>query len=77
MGFTGKFVIHPSHVAAVNEAFAPSDAEVGDARGLLAAFDAAVAAGSGVATYRGRMIDQPDALQARRVLARASLASGR
>jgi citrate lyase beta subunit len=75
LGFTGKFVIHPSHVAAVNEAFTPSAEEVVDARGLLETFDAAVAAGSGVATYKGRMIDKPDALQARRVLARASLAS--
>ena len=75
LGFTGKFVIHPSHVVAVNEAFAPSDREVADARGLLEAFDKAIAAGSGVATYQGRMIDNPDALQARRVLARASLAS--
>ena len=75
LGFTGKFAIHPSHVPAINEAFAPSDDEVADARGLLEAFDRAVASGSGVATYKGRMIDKPDALQARRVLARASLAS--
>jgi citrate lyase subunit beta/citryl-CoA lyase len=75
LGFTGKFAIHPSHVAVINEAFTSSDGQVADARGLLAAFDAAVAAGSGIATYKGRMIDNPDALQARRVLARASLAS--
>jgi citrate lyase subunit beta/citryl-CoA lyase len=75
LGFTGKFVIHPSHVAAINAAFAPSPSEVADARGLLAAFDKAIAEGSGIATYNERMIDKPDALQARRVLARASLAS--
>ena len=75
LGFTGKFVIHPSHVGPVNAAFTPSDAEVAHARGLVEAFEAAVAAGSGIATYKGHMIDKPDALQARRVLARASLAS--
>jgi citrate lyase subunit beta/citryl-CoA lyase len=74
MGFTGKFVIHPSHVAAVNEAFTPSVEEVADARGLVDAFDKAIAAGLGIGTYKGRMIDKPDALQARRVLARADLA---
>jgi citrate lyase subunit beta/citryl-CoA lyase len=75
LGFTGKFVIHPSHVGPINAAFTPSADEVEHARGLLAAFDAAVAAGSGIATYKGHMIDKPDALQARRVLARASLGS--
>lgn len=70
MGFTGKFAIHPSHVPAIHEAFAPSAAEVEDARGLLEAFERGLASGSGVTTYKGRMIDRPDALQAERVLAR-------
>ena len=77
LGFTGKFVIHPSHVAAINDVFSPSAQEVEEARGLVEAFDRAIAAGSGVVTYKGRMIDRPDALQAKRVLARASLASPR
>jgi citrate lyase subunit beta/citryl-CoA lyase len=71
MGFTGKFAIHPSHVAAIHEGFAPSAEEVQDARGLIEAFERGVAAGTGVTTYKGRMIDRPDALQAQRVLARA------
>lgn len=70
MGFTGKFAIHPAHVAVIHEAFAPSDDEVADARGLIEAFEKGVAAGTGVTTYKGRMIDRPDALQAERVLAR-------
>lgn len=76
LGFSGKLAIHPSHVAAINAAFSPSDEEVADAEGLLAAFDRAVAGGTGVATYKGRMIDRPLALTARRVLARAGLARG-
>lgn len=71
MGFTGKFAIHPSHVAAIHEGFAPSAEEVADATGLLEAFEAGLRAGTGVTTYKGRMIDRPDALQAERVLARA------
>ncbi len=74
LGFSGKLAIHPSHVATINAAFSPSDEEIAEAEALLAAFDAAVAAGTGVATYKGRMIDRPLALAARRVLARAGLA---
>lgn len=71
LGFTGKFVIHPSHVAAVNAAFTPSDDEAERARRIIDAFDAAVAEGSGIATLDGRMIDRPVVVSARRVLARA------
>lgn len=76
MGFTGKFVIHPSHVAAIHEGFRPSDDEVADARGLLDAFERGVQAGTGVTTYKGHMIDRPDALQAERVLSRARGSQG-
>lgn len=71
MGFTGKFVIHPSHVGPIHEAFAPSEEEIADARGLIETFEHGVAAGTGVTTYKGRMIDRPDALQAQRILGRA------
>lgn len=74
LGFSGKLAIHPSHVAAINVAFSPRDEEIADAEALLAAFDRAVASGAGVATYKGRMVDRPLALAARRVLARAGLA---
>ena len=57
MGFDGKTLIHPSQVEPCNEAFAPSADEVEDARGLIATFDEATAAGKGVVTYKGRMIE--------------------
>ena len=71
LGFTGKLAIHPSHVQSINDAFTPSADEVADAHGIVEAFERAIAEGSGVARYKGRMIDSPDAAQARRVLARA------
>ena len=71
LGFSGKFVIHPSHVAAVNEAFVPTDEEAMRARRIIEAFDAAVETGSGIAKLDGRMIDMPVVVSARRVLARA------
>jgi citrate lyase subunit beta/citryl-CoA lyase len=76
MGFTGKFAIHPSHVAAIHEGFVPSAEQVADARGLIEAFERGLAAGTGVTTYKGRMIDRPDALQAERLLARAGRGKG-
>jgi len=70
-GFTGKLVIHPTHAAVVNGVFTPTSAEVAEARDLLDAFERALAKGSGASRYKGRMIDSPDAAQARRVLSRA------
>ena len=71
LGYTGKFVIHPSHVAAVNAALAPTEDETARARRIIEAFDAAVASGSGIAKLDGRMIDMPVVVSARRVVARA------
>ncbi len=40
LGFTGKSLIHPTHVEAVNGVFSPTAEEVAEARGLIAKFDA-------------------------------------
>lgn len=69
-GFAAKACIHPSQVAAVRAAYAPSDDAVAAARALLAA---AVASGSGVFQYQGRMIDGPILRHAEAVLRRAAL----
>lgn len=71
LGFSGKLAIHPSQVRTINDAFTPSAQELADARGVLEAFERALADGTGVSRHQGRMIDNPDAAQARRVLARA------
>jgi citrate lyase subunit beta/citryl-CoA lyase len=68
-GFGGRACIHPAQVSVVNDVFTPTDDEVADARRLVEMFDAAVAAGSGVATDDdGRMIDEAVVRQARRLL---------
>jgi citrate lyase subunit beta/citryl-CoA lyase len=66
MGFDGKTLIHPGQVGACNAAFAPSEAQVEEAEGILAAWEAG--AGSGVVTYQGRMIENLHVETARRVL---------
>jgi citrate lyase subunit beta/citryl-CoA lyase len=69
MGFDGKTLIHPGQVEICNDVWAPSDADVEHARGLIAAFDAALAEGRGVATFNGRMIENLHVAHARRTLA--------
>jgi len=71
MGFDGKTLIHPSQLAPCNEAFAPSADEVASAEEIIAAFEEATAAGKGVVTVNGRMIENLHVDNARRVLAQA------
>jgi citrate lyase subunit beta / citryl-CoA lyase len=66
MGFDGKTLIHPSQVAGANEAFAPSEQAVEDARGMLQAWEEG--RGSGVVTYNGRMVENLHVESAQRVL---------
>ena len=73
-GFSGKLAIHPDQIAAINAAFAPTDAEREHAERVVAAFATAPAAG--VVSLDGRMIDRPHLLQAQRILAAAQRARG-
>ncbi|MEQ9122325.1 MAG: CoA ester lyase, partial [Alphaproteobacteria bacterium] len=67
----GKTLIHPKQVGPANAAFGPTDAAVADARQVVEAYEQAVAAGQGVATLNGRLIENLHAAQARRTLAMA------
>lgn len=66
LGFDGKTLIHPGQVDGANTAFAPSEEAVADARGILAAWQDGK--GSGVVTYRGRMVENLHVETAQRVL---------
>jgi len=70
LGFAGGFCIHPAQVAILNEEFAPSAAEVEDARGIVAAFEAGLREGRGAVRHNGRMLDLPVVEQARGLIAR-------
>lgn len=69
-GFGAKACIHPNQVAVVREAYVPSPEAVAAARELL---EAAVAAGSGVFQFQGKMIDGPILKHAESTLRRARL----
>jgi citrate lyase subunit beta/citryl-CoA lyase len=77
MGFDGKTLIHPSQLEPCNRVFAPSEAEVERARTIIAAFEEAEAAGRGVVTVDGRMVENLHVEQARRTLAIAAAIAAR
>jgi citrate lyase subunit beta/citryl-CoA lyase len=70
-GFDGKTLIHPGQVEPANDVFAPSEAQVEDARAVIAAFEEAQAQGRGVATLNGRLIENLHVDTAQKVLATA------
>lgn len=67
-GFGAKACIHPNQVAVVREAYSPAPEAVAQAEELL---HAAVAAGSGVFQFKGKMIDGPVLKHAEATLRRA------
>jgi citrate lyase subunit beta/citryl-CoA lyase len=72
LGFAGASCIHPSNVPILNEEFSPSPEEVGHAERMVAAYDAALAAGRGSVEFEGKMIDIPVVERAKQLLARAA-----
>lgn len=73
MGFGGKLCIHPSQVALANDGFLPSPDEVERAQRLLAAYAEGIVAGVAAINFDGQMVDEPVAVQARQVLAKAGV----
>ena len=75
MGFQGKLCIHPDQVAVVNTTFSPSVEQVALAHRVVAAFQAAEAAGSAAIQLDGQFIDYPFLYRAQRVLQTAGRVS--
>ena len=59
LGFRGKFVIHPSQVAIVNDVFTPTAQEVAWARRVIDGVAAAERERLGAFVVDGRMVDYP------------------
>lgn len=68
-GFSGRIAIHPAQVAAINESFSPSEAEIAFARRVVVAFEAEPAVGT--VGIDGKMLDIPHLKAARRTLEQA------
>lgn len=71
MGFDGKTLIHPAQLAIANAIFAPSEADLNDARRQITAFAEAKARGQGVAVIDGRIVENLHVAAAEVLLARA------
>ncbi|UAK22974.1 HpcH/HpaI aldolase/citrate lyase family protein [Sphingomonas nostoxanthinifaciens] len=67
-GFDGKSLIHPDQIEPCNRLFVPSEADIEEARALVAA------ATGGAERFRGRMIETLHVDSARTLLARADVA---
>ena len=68
LGFTAKLAIHPKQIAPIVEVFTPSEAEIDEAREIVAALEKA---GGNAVEYRGRMVEGPVVKAAQRVIALA------
>ncbi len=65
-GFSGMLAIHPAQVAPINAAFLPSAEELQHAVEIIELFEAHP--GAGTIGLRGKMIDRPHWVQAKRLL---------
>jgi citrate lyase subunit beta/citryl-CoA lyase len=68
LGFGAKLCIHPKQIAPVHAAFAPTAAQLGWARRVIAAADAA---GGAAVALDGAMVDRPVILRAQALLDQA------
>lgn len=75
LGFKGRFAIHPDQIEAINACFSPSQAEIDEARRIVAAFETAERTGRGSTSLDGRVIDVPVVKRARAVLEQAGSAA--
>lgn len=77
MGFDGKTLIHPNQIAPCNSAFSPSEAEITQARKIIAAFELPENQAKGVVQLDGRMVERMHADIARRTVAIADAIASR
>jgi citrate lyase subunit beta/citryl-CoA lyase len=57
IGYDGRTLIHPSHVAIAREVYEPDPAEIDHYRRLIAAFEEAEKRGAAAITFENRMVD--------------------
>ena len=76
-GFDGKTLIHPSQIEIANRVFRPTDAEVDDARRVLAAWEQARAQGQGICVLDGRLVESLHIKDAERIVMLAEACAGR
>jgi citrate lyase subunit beta/citryl-CoA lyase len=73
-GYDGKWVIHPSQIDTVNQAFSPTREAFDEAAEILAILEHAEREGTGVVSVEGLMIDEASRRMAERIVARGRAA---
>ncbi len=76
LGYRAKSAVDPAHVAGINAVLTPGAAEVAAAEHLVAAFEAARAAGRDRVEFDGSLVELPRYLNAKRLIARAAALAG-
>lgn len=73
LGFSGKGSIHPKQIAALNDVFTPSEAEIARARHIIKTFDEA---DTGLVVIDGKLIEKPVLRDMYRIVAIADRIGG-
>ncbi len=76
LGMVGKWAIHPKQIALANEVFTPSEAQVAEAREILAAMEQAKKDGAGATVYKGRLVDIASIKQAEVIVRQSEMIGG-
>jgi citrate lyase subunit beta/citryl-CoA lyase len=72
IGFGGKLAIHPAQIEPIQAAFRPTPEELDLAAEVVRCAAQSAAEGSGAVLVRGRLVDAPVVMQAKRLLDRAA-----
>jgi citrate lyase subunit beta / citryl-CoA lyase len=73
LGYGAKSLVEPAHAAVINGILASDDNELGRARAIVAAFEAARVAGEARVEMDGSLIEMPTYLTAKRLLTRGEM----
>lgn len=71
-GCDGKTLVHPRTIEAANRIFSPSEADLAQARRVVAAHEEALSRGQGIAVLDGAMVEQLHVDRAKQLLATAA-----
>jgi malyl-CoA/(S)-citramalyl-CoA lyase len=75
LGFDGKWAIHPTQIAPINEIFTPAAEELARARRIVEAMEQAAREGKGAVQIDGRLIDVANIRMAENLLRKADAIS--
>lgn len=73
LGYTGKQAIHPNQLETIYQYFRPSEESIAFAKDIVIAWEQNQHQGKGVFEIRGKVIDLPMLLWAKKILGKANV----